>query len=154
MYRLWTSSRAEKGLRSLLALLFLYASVDKLLHPADFAAIIRDYRILPEALVNLVAVVLPWVELLLGILLLSGVWLEAALLLANLLLLTFWGALVFNYARGIDVSCGCFSTSREQGGAMGWYVLRDALFVLLGLAAAVLGWKRTARATTMRAAHE
>jgi len=126
---------AAAALRMLVAGIFLYASYDKILHPADFAAIIKDYRILPDILVNPAAIVLPWLELILGLLLAAGKWLEGALFLVNALLLVFWTALVVNAFRGIDVGCGCFSTAREGGGDMMWYLFRDGVFVLLGLAA-------------------
>ena len=102
------------ALRVVVAGIFLYASYDKILHPADFAAIIKDYRILPDILVNPAAIILPWLELLLGVLLLTGKWLEGALFLVNVLMLVFWTALVVNAVRGIDVGCGCFSTAKED----------------------------------------
>jgi len=123
------------ALRVLVAGIFFYASYDKILHPADFAAIITDYRILPDILVNPAAIILPWLELILGVLLLTGKWLEGALFLVNVLMLVFWTALVVNAVRGIDVSCGCFSTAKDSGGDMTWYLFRDGFFVLLGLAA-------------------
>ncbi|NMC49328.1 MAG: DoxX family membrane protein [Desulfovibrio sp.] len=126
-------------LRMLMAGIFLYASYDKILHPADFAAIIKDYRILPDILVNPAAIILPWLEMILGLLLLAGKWLEGALFLVNALMLLFWTALVVNAFRGIDIGCGCFSTAKESGGNMVWYIFRDGFFVLLSLAAWYLG---------------
>lgn len=123
------------ALRVLVAGIFLYASYDKILHPADFAAIIRDYRLLPDMLVNPAAIILPWLELILGVLLLAGQWLEGSLFLVNALMLVFWTALVVNAVRGIDIGCGCFSTAKESGGNMMWYIFRDGFFVLLSLAA-------------------
>jgi uncharacterized membrane protein YphA (DoxX/SURF4 family) len=125
-------------LRLVLGGVFIYASWDKLLHPADFAEIIRSYRILPAVLVNPAAIVLPWLELVLGVLLVANRWADGALLLADLLLVTFWSALAFNYARGLNVHCGCFSTKAVAEGDMGWYLIRDGAFVLMGLAAMVL----------------
>ncbi|MDQ7832138.1 MAG: MauE/DoxX family redox-associated membrane protein [Desulfovibrionaceae bacterium] len=123
------------ALRVVVAGIFLYASYDKILHPADFAAIIKDYRILPDILVNPAAIILPWLELILGVLLVTGKWLEGALFLVNVLMLVFWTALIVNAVRGIDVGCGCFSTAKDSGGDMAWYLFRDGFFVLLGLAA-------------------
>jgi hypothetical protein len=57
---------------------FIYASVDKVLHPADFARAVYNYQILPNGLINLTALLLPWLELLLGMCLLAGVWLPGA----------------------------------------------------------------------------
>jgi len=119
-------------IRLILGAVFVIASVDKILHPAAFAKAIYNYQILPDAFINLTAIILPWLELLLGILLISGLWLPGAALLANLLLLVFFGALLFNVARGLDVHCGCFSTSTEGTPATTWYLIRDTIFVVLG----------------------
>lgn len=133
---------ADVALRVALAIIFIYASWDKILHPKDFAAVVRDYRILPDILVNIPAIILPWLELMLGVLLLMGRLREGTLLLVNALLITFWVTLVVNYFRGIDVGCGCFSTTREESSPMLWYIFRDGLFVVLGLSAA---WVHRAR---------
>lgn len=120
-------------LRLSLGGIFIMASVDKILHPGAFAEIVHNYRVLPDGLVNLAAIILPWFEACLGVLLLVGVWLPGAVLFANLLLVIFFGTLVFNAARGINVYCGCFSTSAAPGvPSPAWYIIRDAVFLLLG----------------------
>jgi cobalt-zinc-cadmium efflux system protein len=118
--------------RLIMGAIFIFASLDKIYHPAAFVQAIYNYQILPGSLINLTALVLPWVELLLGCLLVFGLWLPGAVSLANLLLVTFFGALVFNVARGLDVHCGCFSTSTQGDPATAWYLLRDAVFLLMG----------------------
>jgi uncharacterized membrane protein YphA (DoxX/SURF4 family) len=81
--------------RLTLASIFIYASLDKIAHPAAFAKDVYNYQILPDALINMTALVLPWLELLLGLCLLSGLWLPGAVLTANGLLGVFLAALVF-----------------------------------------------------------
>jgi uncharacterized membrane protein YphA (DoxX/SURF4 family) len=122
-------------LRLFLGAIFVYASVDKILRPSAFAEIIYNYQVLPEALINLASVILPWLELLLGLLLIFGFWLPGAVLIANSLFLVFFATLIFNSARGLDIDCGCFSvsTADSPGGHMLWYLLRDSFFLLLGL---------------------
>jgi uncharacterized membrane protein YphA (DoxX/SURF4 family) len=112
--------------------IFVYASIDKIFHPADFAVAVYNYQILPDGLVNLAAIFLPWLELLLGICLIAGVWLPGATMIANALLIAFTGALLFNLARGLDIDCGCFSTSSAAGVSNAWYILRDILFLAIG----------------------
>lgn len=114
---------------------FLYASYDKILHPAAFAEVIYNYQVLPEILINLVAVVLPWLEILVGVSLLLGVWLLGSVFMCNSLLLLFFSALVFNMARGLDIDCGCFTVSvgPSSGGHMLWYLFRDGFFLVLAL---------------------
>lgn len=122
-------------LRMILGAVFVYASVDKILHPAAFAEIVYNYQILPHPLINLTAVLLPWLELFIGLFLILGLWLPGALLLGNLLLATFLGALAFNMARGLDIHCGCFTTSSSPASEtpMAWYLLRDGVFFFIGL---------------------
>jgi hypothetical protein len=113
--------------------IFIYASIDKIVHPAAFARGVYNYQLLPDGLINLTALVLPWLELFLGICLLAGIWLPGAVLAVNVLLIVFLAALLANLARGLDVDCGCFSTGSD-GPAMpaGWYLLRDVGFLALG----------------------
>ncbi len=118
--------------RMVLGGIFIWAGADKIFHPAAFAQAIYNYQILPGGSINLTALILPWVEVLLGAFLVLGVWLPGAVALANVLLLVFLGALVFNMARGLDVHCGCFSSSTEGDPATLWYLLRDTVFLCLG----------------------
>jgi len=120
--------------RLILGVVFIYASIDKILHPAAFAEAVYNYQILPDALINLTAIVLPWLELLLGIALVSGVCLPGAAFLCNALLITFFGALVFNLSRGLDIHCGCFNTSQEATSyCICLYLIRDGIFLSFGL---------------------
>jgi uncharacterized membrane protein YphA (DoxX/SURF4 family) len=120
--------------RLTLAGIFIYASLDKIAHPAAFANDVYNYQILPDALINLTALVLPWLELFLGLCLLTGIWLPGTVLTVNGLLIVFLAALVFNMARGLDVNCGCFSTASDaQAMSAGWYLLRDMGFSAVGV---------------------
>ena len=117
--------------RIVLGLIFLFACYDKILHPGEFAEVVYNYRLLPDSLVNVAATLLPWVELALGLCLMFNVWIPGAVVLGNLLLLAFFSALVFNLARGLDVSCGCFSTAPGEE-AIGYFtVIRDMSFLLV-----------------------
>jgi uncharacterized membrane protein YphA (DoxX/SURF4 family) len=120
--------------RLVMAGIFVYASIDKIAHPAGFAKDVYNYQILPDVLINLTALVLPWLELSLGLCLLAGIWLPGVVLMVNGLLAMFLAALVFNLARGLDVNCGCFSTGGDAPAmSTGWYLLRDALFLAVGI---------------------
>jgi uncharacterized membrane protein YphA (DoxX/SURF4 family) len=119
--------------RLAMAGIFIFASIDKIAHPAAFAKDVFNYQILPDAMINLTALVLPWLELLLGLCLLAGVWMPGAVLSANGLLLIFLAALVFNLARGLDVNCGCFSTGSDAPAmSTTYYLVRDIGFLALG----------------------
>jgi len=119
--------------RVLLGLVFVYASYDKILQPQAFALAVFNYQIAPDWAVNLIALILPWLELLLGLCLVFGVWLPGATIAGNGLLVFFLGALVFNQIRGLDIHCGCFSTEIQEGPAGVGTVLRDLGFLAMSL---------------------
>lgn len=121
--------------RLILGGVFVYASFDKILHPHEFAEVVYNYQILPDALVNLTAILLPWLELSAGVFLILGLFLRGALFTCNVLLAVFLVALAFNLARGLDIDCGCFSSSvgPSTGGDMILYLLRDAFLLAMGL---------------------
>ena len=119
---------------------FVYASYDKILHPGDFARIMYHYQIvgpsklLPPLLPNLLAVTLPWVELVAGVLLIVGVWRREAAGLSGVLLVVFILAVSSALLRGINLeNCGCFSVSGEGRAAGVKLILGD--LGLLALAA-------------------
>jgi len=119
------------ALRVFLGAVFLFACADKILHPADFARAVYNYQILPDPLINLTALILPWLELVLGFCLIAGWWLPGALLWSNGLLWVFFLALVFNTMRGLDVHCGCFASTPDPAGVapVAWYLVRDSFFL-------------------------
>jgi len=115
--------------------IFVYASYDKILHPVPFAEIVFNYQILPDVLVNLVSLFLPWIELIVGLSLILGIWLPGAVLISIVLLFVFFTTLVFNMLRGLDIDCGCFTVSAgpSSSGNMLWYLFRDGFFLLVAL---------------------
>jgi len=129
-------------LRLALGGVFIYASFNKILHPAAFAEVVYNYQVLPGALINLTAIVMPWLELFLGLLLIFGKFMPGAAALTGLLLAVFWASLLFNLARGLDVDCGCFSIQSAGSGSMAWYLFRDSVFLIMGLVLFILVLKR------------
>jgi uncharacterized membrane protein YphA (DoxX/SURF4 family) len=125
----------ELAARIVLGVVFLLYGLDKILHPDDFARAVANYRLLPEALVNLVAVILPWVECVCGLLLLAGQWVRSAALVSAFLLGVFMVAVSITLARGLDISCGCFNT--DEGRKIGLGLLVEDL-LLLGAAAVLV----------------
>lgn len=118
--------------RLILGGVFVFASFDKILHPTSFAEAVYRYQILPDGLINLTAIVLPWLELIVGSFLILGFWMPGTVLMSNFLLMTFMGALLFNMARGLDIGCGCFSTASESSMDIRT-ILRDSFFLILAV---------------------
>ena len=118
--------------RLILGVIFIYASYDKILHPKAFAEIIYNYQILPDGLINVTAIFLPWLELLMGIFLIMGFWMSGTVIWCNTLLAMYIGALWFNLARGLDINCGCFSTTKGSSISIET-VLWDVAFLTLSV---------------------
>ncbi len=111
--------------------LFIYASIYKVLNPADFSVAVRNYTILPLEWTNLVAITLPWVELGSGLFLVLGVLIRPSALLTTGMMAVFLAALIYAYSVGLDIDCGCFSASTESSGKIGpLYLIRDTLLLL------------------------
>jgi len=119
--------------RLVLGAVFLSAGIPKIVDPAGFALAVYNYHILPAWLVNMVAVGLPWIEVVAGACLVFGLWVPGSALVVSVLLLAFTTALGINLYRGLDITCGCFSTSPGSGKITWWYLLRDGSLFLSGL---------------------
>jgi len=135
---------AERLGRWALAAVFLYASIPKILDPAGFAVDISHYDIVPEALLPLLAVTLPWIEALGALALITGFAADGASVLILLLLLTFLGGLLQAWVRGIDLECGCFGHKDAGTGNVLSALLRDLAFI--GIAIPVVWFRLKWRA--------
>lgn len=120
-------------LRIVLGGIFLWASWDKIAQPEAFAGVIGNYQLLPEAMVPLVAIVLPWTEAVCGICLVTGIWAGGAALIINMLVVVFIAALSMNLLRGIDVNCGCFSVDGASAGSTPLEIGRDVVILAMGI---------------------
>lgn len=97
-------------IRLALAYLFLRSGVPKVAYPLIFADAVQAYELLPSALVPSVIVVVPWLEIVAALALLVGLLTEGAALLTGLLSLSFAVLVTSALWRGLDISCGCFTT--------------------------------------------
>lgn len=97
-------------LRCIFGLLLLWAAFSKLQNLHSFYLNLVAYQLpLPGGLLKVSAIVLPWLELFCGLHLLSGVWLRPAVAWALILCSVFLIATGQAWARGLDISCGCFN---------------------------------------------
>jgi uncharacterized membrane protein YphA (DoxX/SURF4 family) len=129
-------ARLRLLLRLALGAVFVYAAYTKLRQSwLLFALSIDSYQLLPEWGVLAIARVLPWAELAVGLLLIGGVWLRYVSMAATLLLALFFSVMVWSYARGAGIDCGCFGV----GEALSWKTLgRDGALLLASVALLVL----------------
>ncbi len=111
--------------------IFIYAAIPKIIRPDEFADGINNYRILPYFLVNLLAIGLPYVELLFGIFLFIGIRIKAASFGTTLLMVVFILAVLSAWIRGIDITCGCFGSGGEIISLK--EIGRDIIFFLMSI---------------------
>jgi uncharacterized membrane protein YphA (DoxX/SURF4 family) len=125
-------------LRLAMAAVFIAAALPKIRDPDLFAAAIFNYKMLPPWGVNTLALVLPWLELAIGVLLALGVWVRASAAWMVVLMIAFMTAFVSATARGLDIACGCFEVAEGAKPTSPWWVvLRDSAM----LGAAVVLWR-------------
>jgi uncharacterized membrane protein YphA (DoxX/SURF4 family) len=131
----------RRALALLLGGVFVYASLEKIALPAEFARILYHYQLvgpsasIPPLVPNAFAVVLPWIELLAGLCLMAGIWTREAAALVGAMLVSFVGAVGAALARGIDIeNCGCFTVTAAGRAAGVWLILGDlGLLAVAGL---------------------
>jgi uncharacterized membrane protein YphA (DoxX/SURF4 family) len=137
----------SKFLRAILLLLrvaiggvFVYAAWSKLRDPWTLFAISIDaYHVLPQWAVLVVARTLPWLELLLGVLLVVGVFRRISTLAASALLMLFFGLMVRAYVRGETIDCGCFGPGEAISPLT---LLRDGALLACSLFLTAMAWRR------------
>jgi uncharacterized membrane protein YphA (DoxX/SURF4 family) len=95
-------------IRVLLGGLLLVTGALKVGHPADLAASIAGFRLLPAAVVGPLALALPYLELVLGAYLVAGLFTRAVALIAAVQFLCYAGAIASAVVRHIAANCGCF----------------------------------------------
>jgi hypothetical protein len=124
----------DLGLRWLLGGLFVMASAHKIMDPAGFAKIVYGYGLFPAASINLIAIIVPFVELTAGLALVIGVYPRAAALVLSGLLLAFILIIGINVLRGHVFDCGCFSNGEAAlwQNQPGWMLGRNAALLLIG----------------------
>ena len=152
----WTVSRVLLLLgRLALAVVFLAAAYGKLrpqnavpwtlaslkITPASlglsmtfFAMQVDSYQLLPPRMVSPFAHALPWIELSLGILLLTGFALRYVSLASALLLALFYGVVIRSYALHLAINCGCFGPNEKLDS---WTLVRDGCLFALGVAVTI-----------------
>ena len=112
--------------------IFVVAGALKLWEPALFAKDLANFRVLPDNLINLVAIMVPWIEVLAGSLLIIGAYQKSSALLITIMLVIFLGFIGQAVYRHLNINCGCFGTL--EASKVGWTALaKDG--VLLAVAA-------------------
>lgn len=118
-------------LRIYIAGLFIYAGMYKINYTAEFAETIASYRLVPYWGVNLVAITMPWIELVSGILLICGIRVRSAIVVIGGLLVIFTAGVAVNLIWKAPIDCGCFHTLDDP---ISWKTLvRDAIWIAMAV---------------------
>lgn len=132
-------------LRLLVGGAFVFAGVLKIADPAKFVLDVENYRLVPHMLLHLVAIFIPWIEVVTGLFVLAGIWQRAAALIITLLTLMFAVVISSALARGLNIECGCFGTVGGKHIGLTNLAIDATLFSL----AAVLVWQAGIRKTAL-----
>ena len=123
-------------IRFLLGAIFIYASYDKILDPGKFALDIANYHIIPMGFENLIALIIPWLELFIAIGLIAGLMVDGASIISGGLMALFILFIFQATLRGFNIECGC---GLKEGEMVGWNkILENIVF----LGASYLVWQR------------
>lgn len=111
---------------------FVYAGVLKAWNPQAFLDDVRSFDLLGDPWAAWLAMGLPWLEILAGLAVITGLLRRGGLLVLNGALVAFLGAIAISWQRGIDIRCGCFGSAEASSNYLE-LVVRDVLLLALGL---------------------
>ncbi|MBW2734486.1 MAG: DoxX family membrane protein [Deltaproteobacteria bacterium] len=121
-----------------LGVVFIVAGVPKIIDPLGFAHSIANYHLVPDTLINAMAITLPWIEVCCGLGLILGLSVRANLLVVEAMLMVFIGAILSAMSRELDISCGCFTAASADTAHMTRATLYwDIIWLVMGLHALI-----------------
>jgi len=100
--------------RIVIALMFIIVGVGKIAHPEEFAREINNYQILPIIFINPLAIFLPWLELITGLMILFGMQIRANAIIVLGMLIIFTTGVAIAVVKGLSINCGCYSQIAAQ----------------------------------------
>ncbi len=118
------------AIRIILGSLFIYSAIIKIINIDFFVKSLYNYKLLPEESLNYAALFITWLELIVGLLIFTGIYIKESALIGGILTLLFIGAVSAALARGLDIECGCFGT--KDGSRVGTLKILEDIFILLG----------------------
>ncbi len=134
MHSITSNSWIEVAARWILGLTFIYASFHKIASPADFAKIVYGYDLFPALFINLIAVIIPFLELITGLALVFGCYPRSAAIIVNGMLMAYIIVVTINLIRGHEFDCGCFaSVQTGYTSSPEVTLVRNIIYFLLGL---------------------
>ncbi len=120
-------------------LIFLASALGKIADVPAFAESIHNFRlepVIPMVATNLLAMTIPWVELVAGLALVTGVRPKAGAFVYTVLIAVFTVGVLAAMVRGLSFDCGCFG--KASAGPVGLKKLAENLVMIaLGVVASI-----------------
>lgn len=126
-------NQLQRILHLLFGGVFVYAGIMKAWNPMVFLDDVRSFALLPDPYAAMLSMFLPWLEIFAGLAVIVGVLRKAGLVVLNLSLLLFLGAIVIAWMRGTDIRCGCFGGSSDATSNYIELIIRDLVLLSLGI---------------------
>ncbi|MFI5840159.1 MauE/DoxX family redox-associated membrane protein [Catenuloplanes sp. NPDC051500] len=127
----WAGLVARLGLAGV----WLYAGGTKVGDLAASGRAVNAYRIMPFEVAQVIGAMLPFVEIVVGLLLLAGLATRVSAAFSVLLLTVFIAGIASAWARGLQIDCGCFGSGGQlaagENPTYGWEIARDLGFLIL-----------------------
>ena len=127
--------------RIFLGAVLIWAGAAKVGRPLTSQRAVQAYEIFPMDLAGWIGLALPFLEIVLGVLLVLGLFTRVSAAVSTLLMLAFIVGISQAWARGLTIDCGCFGGGGQIAAAETQYpqeIARDAGFALVG---AWLWWR-------------
>ena len=141
----------ELAARLTLGVTFIYASYHKIQAPTEFAKLVYGYDLFPHVTINLISITIPFIELISGIALITGIYSRSAALIIIGMLIGFIIVISINVIRGHEFDCGCFSMETNQAAKSGKYILgRNVFLLILGSYLFIYGLDKTRSSVSMK----
>ena len=118
--------------RLVLAWVFISAGLPKVQDPLAFGVAIEGYRVVTGSFTLWAAVILPWLELIIGVGLLTPWLRRASAGIMTLLLILFIVLHASAWIRGLDITCGCFGKNAGSPDYH-WLILRNIALLLVSV---------------------
>jgi uncharacterized membrane protein YphA (DoxX/SURF4 family) len=123
-------------LRLIIGGMFIYVAINKLANPEEFAKAIKNYDMMPFWIINIMAIVIPYLELFAGLFLIPGIFKKGSSAVIGISLVIFIVALTSAYARGLNIDCGCgFSSLIQEKASKNELLIRifEDIMMLIGI---------------------
>ena len=115
-----------------IAAVLLFSGIAKILDPVPLINTLKLVTVIPVSLHVLIATLLPVVEIVLALLMISKTKLKITLPIVTALFTIFLGFSIYGTAAGYGADCGCFGNAVKS--SFGWgMIVRNAAFLIISL---------------------